>query len=270
MEADKIIFRGKCIITISIALLLISIGLQTAKLNRIDNSYEIKYESVDIKNMAKAKVTEKKESEKVNTLLITDLNIDTQLQEVELPKIEKVEETKQEETNEEPIVEEAPQQPARIWYLPTEQGRITQYPSYWHEAYDITSPRGSQEDIYPIAAGVISGIYSDNAGALIVTVRHDVNGQVYTSLYAHLSRYADGLYVGKPVSPFDSLGKMGTTGYSTGVHLHLVVTDCAMFDNSDPYCSNLNGFFRYSKQRVGQGFNGLGALIGIPNEWYGR
>ena len=190
MNADMIILRGKCIITISMALLLISIGLQISKVYGIDNSYEIKYESVDIKNMAKAKVTQKKESEKLNTLLITDTNIDTQLKEVELPKIEKQEETPKVE---EPVVEEVPQEPQRIWYLPTEQGRVSQYPSYGHAAYDITSPRGYLEDIYPIAHGVISGIYTDNAGALVITVRHEVNGQVYTSLYAHLSRYADGL-----------------------------------------------------------------------------
>ena len=70
MNADLLIFRGKCIITISMALLLISIGLQTAKVYGTESIYEIKYESVDIKNMAKAKVTQKKESEKVNTLLL--------------------------------------------------------------------------------------------------------------------------------------------------------------------------------------------------------
>ena len=68
----------------------------------------------------------------------------------------------------------------------------------------------------------------------------------------------------------DSLGRMGTTGYSTGVHLHIVVLDCGLFQQGDIYCSDLNGFFRFGKQRFSQGFYGLGTLKYVPGSWNSR
>lgn len=109
-------------------------------------------------------------------------------------------------------------------------------------ALDITSSRGIYETIYPVADGTVSSIYTDSAGALIATVHHVVDGINYTSQYVHLSSYAPGLYVGKFVTTNDPLGQMGSTGRSTGPHLHISVTDCAFNNSSDPYCSNLNGF----------------------------
>ena len=149
-------------------------------------------------------------------------------------------------------------------------GTISQNPHYGHVALDITSPRGSNELIFPVANGTISSIYRDGAGALIVTVLHNVNGKKYTSQYVHLSSYANGLYVGKPVTINDCLGKMGSTGYSTGVHLHLAVVDCALFDPNDPNCSDLNGFFRYGRYRLGQGYIGLGTMMNVPGSWSSR
>ena len=156
------------------------------------------------------------------------------------------------------------------WHLPTEMGIISQNPHYSHMALDITSPRGSGEVIYPVYDGVISGIYTDIHGALIVTILHDINGKKYTSQYVHLSRYQDGLYVGKTVSYLDPIGWMGTTGYSTGVHLHLAVLDCALFDSTDTNCKDLNGFFRYGNQRVSEGYLGLGSHIIVPANWNQR
>ena len=160
--------------------------------------------------------------------------------------------------------------PKQIWYLPTEIGRLTSYVTASHFALDITSPRGESEAIYPIANGVISSIYRDSAGAKIVTVNHNINGQNYTSQYVHLSSYAPNLYVGKPVTINDYLGFMGTTGRSTGVHLHLAVLDCSIFDGNDANCSTLNGFFRYGRTRYYQGFMGLQSVMNVPFSWTSR
>ena len=156
----------------------------------------------------------------------------------------------------------------KIWYLPTEQGRITTYPNYGHIAYDITSPRGQGEIIYPVARGTISSIYTDGAGALIVTVRHYIDGKNYTSQYVHLSRYAD-IHVGQDVTPFTPLGWIGTTGYSTGVHLHVALLDCNLYESND-ICADLNGFFSFGRARLSQGFYGLGSVIYVPDSWNSR
>jgi len=270
VELDRKIARGKCIITISVALLLISMGLQFFRVYSYSNDYEIVYESVDIKSMSKAAVAQKEDkSTIINTIIHGNTN-NGPITEVELPKVEKIE-NPPEEQKEEPKPEPQPQVPQKNWYLPTEQGIVTQNPNYGHAAaIDITSPRGTAETIYPVANGVISGIYIDNNGALVVAVRHDINGQIYTSLYAHLSSYADGIYVGKPVTPFDPLGQMGTTGYSTGVHLHLVLLDCSMFDQNDGRCYDLNTFFNYANQRQREGFIGFESVYYVPGSWWSR
>lgn len=258
--------KRKILILFSCALLFISIGLKSVHAFA-EPDYTVNYEYINIKDMATSnKVTKNEEKTNVldnllNLSPINTINLSTKEtpQAVELPLLENT-----------PLALEVAEENRQVWYLPTEHGIITQYPSYWHAAYDITSSRGSNEVIFPVANGVVSSIYTDNAGALVVTVLHEVNGQKYTSLYAHLSRYADGLYVGKPVTVNDCLGYMGTTGYSTGIHLHLVLVDCAMFDSNDPYCSDLNGYFNYSKRRINEGFYGLGAVMEVPSQWWGR
>ena len=50
-----------------------------------------------------------------------------------------------------------------------------------------------------------------------VIVRHR-NG--YSTLYGHLSAYGEGIRVGKKVDQSDIVGRVGSTGLSTGPHLH--------------------------------------------------
>lgn len=50
-----------------------------------------------------------------------------------------------------------------------------------------------------------------------VIVRHR-NG--YSTLYGHLSAYGEGIRVGKKVDQSDIIGRVGSTGLSTGPHLH--------------------------------------------------
>ena len=248
------VLRGKCIITISIVLLIASIGLMTFKNATSQGEYSFLYEQVDVNNIATAEVAIKKD---------TTNKITTKLLLTETPyKLTKVEEASP-SADAKPVVA-----PKRHWYLPTQQGTVTQYPGYNHVALDITSPRGIYEAVYPVAEGIISGIYRDYAGALIVTIRHNIEGKVYTSQYVHLSSYAPGLYVGKYVSVNDRIGQMGSTGVSTGVHLHLAVIDCSLY--YDGHCADLGNFYNYANYRLGQGFYGLQNLMYVPYTWYGR
>ena len=50
-----------------------------------------------------------------------------------------------------------------------------------------------------------------------VIIRHD---STYETLYAHMSRFPKGLRVGSRVKQSDVIGYVGTTGSSTGNHLH--------------------------------------------------
>ena len=258
--------KNKIIVIIALIILGISIGLKTAYAFD-ETDFSIEYEYINVKDIAPVKTANKEKEENldsITSLLLTNLSLSseetpvtkTKVEEVEFIGVNKKEEVKKENK--------------RVWYLPTDLGSVSQYPSYWHAAYDIISPRGSNELIFPVANGTISGIYTDNAGALVITVLHEIDGKRYTSLYAHLSSYANGLYIGKPVTINDYLGRMGSTGNSTGTHLHLTVLDCALFDPNDPYCRDLNSFFNYARNRVAQGYYGLGVHVYVPGSWNSR
>ena len=51
----------------------------------------------------------------------------------------------------------------------------------------------------------------------MITLQH---GQKYTTLYAHLSRFAKNIRSGSTVTQGQVIGYVGTTGLSTGPHLH--------------------------------------------------
>lgn len=257
--------KHQSIIFLSLILLATSIGLQLKDYYDSLEPYTISYEYVNIKDMTQPHVAQKVSTTNVVENFISEM-------EHKFGDVEEVIMGSSPEAVNLPATENAAStvENRQIWYLPTEIGSITTYPNYGHVAYDITSWRGTAETIYPIANGTISGIYTDPNGALVVTVLHQVNGVKYTSQYVHLSSYANGIYVGKPVTINDALGQMGSTGWSTGIHLHIAVLDCALFDPNDSNCSDLNGWYRYDKKRLSENFYGLGVLVYVPNSWNSR
>ncbi|MBS1188145.1 MAG: family metallopeptidase [Burkholderiaceae bacterium] len=84
-----------------------------------------------------------------------------------------------------------------------------------HKGIDFAAPTGTP--IKAAADGVVeSAKYSGGYGNLIV-LKHW--GQ-YSTAYGHLSRFASSLRKGQKVSQGDIIGYVGTTGMSTGPHLH--------------------------------------------------
>ena len=92
-----------------------------------------------------------------------------------------------------------------------------------HTGIDLSSSDKSIT-IYPIADGQVTARYYDNAGALVVKVRHNYQGRYIYSTYAHLRSWSVSLY--QYVTSDTPIGQMGSTGNSTGPHLHLEITDC--------------------------------------------
>lgn len=97
------------------------------------------------------------------------------------------------------------------------QGQITQYPVSYHMALDIAN-RGAP----PVAAGeagtvVYAGCLRYGYGCHVI-INH---GDGYQTLYAHLSSIRTS--VGAGVGRGQVIGVMGSTGRSTGTHLHFEV-----------------------------------------------
>ncbi len=84
-----------------------------------------------------------------------------------------------------------------------------------HTGVDLAAPAGTP--IYAAGDGVITYYKWQSGYGNKVEIQH-VNG--YETAYGHMSRYADGLKEGSQVRQGQVIGYVGTTGQSTGNHLH--------------------------------------------------
>ena len=85
-----------------------------------------------------------------------------------------------------------------------------------HRAIDYAAPLGTP--VMATADGVISS-YGWNSGGYgnLASIRHN---STFSTNYAHLSRFAKGLKRGSAVTQGQVIGYVGSTGFSTGAHLH--------------------------------------------------
>lgn len=89
-----------------------------------------------------------------------------------------------------------------------------------HRGTDYAAPGGTE--IYAVSGGVVTAAAYHYSWGYYVQVYHgkDDNGNTYSTLYAHMNS-APVVSVGKNVSKGQVLGYVGSTGNSTGNHLHL-------------------------------------------------
>jgi len=105
-----------------------------------------------------------------------------------------------------------------------------------HNGIDLTPINSADkyQDIYAVADGVVYAARNlcthesydayhacpDTWGNYI-SIKHTVNGETYFSVYAHLKYDSIKVAVGTSVSAGQTIAQMGTSGGSTGHHLHL-------------------------------------------------
>jgi murein DD-endopeptidase MepM/ murein hydrolase activator NlpD len=87
-----------------------------------------------------------------------------------------------------------------------------------HKGVDFAAPKGTP--VYASGDGRVAAIGRDLGYGKHVRIRH--NGE-FSSTYAHLSRFADGLERGARVRQGQVIGYVGSTGLATGPHLHYEV-----------------------------------------------
>ena len=90
--------------------------------------------------------------------------------------------------------------------------------SLMHKGVDFAAPSGTP--VMAAADGTIVRAEWYSTYGKFIEVRHS-NG--YSTAYAHLKGYAKNLRVGKKVEQGDIIGYVGSTGNSTGPHLHYEV-----------------------------------------------
>lgn len=88
-----------------------------------------------------------------------------------------------------------------------------------HYGIDIANSTGTP--VISAADGVVSYASPLSTYGNVIMVTHSIDGQIFTSLYAHLSSIK--VNVGQVVSKGQIIGGIGTTGNSTGPHLHFEI-----------------------------------------------
>ncbi|MEZ4734539.1 MAG: peptidoglycan DD-metalloendopeptidase family protein [Caldilineaceae bacterium] len=104
-------------------------------------------------------------------------------------------------------------------------GWLTQGYRYDHRALDIAAPAGT-----PVAAAdrgvVLRAGWNAQGYGLFVIIDHNID---YVTLYAHLSEIL--VEEGQVIAQGEIVGKVGSTGNSTGPHLHFEIRDFGRLTN---------------------------------------
>jgi murein DD-endopeptidase MepM/ murein hydrolase activator NlpD len=90
-----------------------------------------------------------------------------------------------------------------------------------HSGIDIAV--AGKVSIVSAAQGVVSRSYFHSSYGEVVFIKHKINGKDYETVYAHMRSGSRAVEVGDIVKQGQYLGLMGSTGHSTGQHLHFEI-----------------------------------------------
>jgi murein DD-endopeptidase MepM/ murein hydrolase activator NlpD len=87
-----------------------------------------------------------------------------------------------------------------------------------HRGTDFAAPKGTA--IMASGNGVVTSAKWCGGGGNCIKIKHN---STYTTIYAHMSKFANGIKAGTRVKQGRIIGYVGSTGMSTGPHLHYEV-----------------------------------------------
>ncbi len=90
-----------------------------------------------------------------------------------------------------------------------------------HKGIDLASREPAYQDIFAFNDGWIKAIGSNDQAGNYILIEHDSTGQIYETYYAHLARVD--VEEGESIKGGQVIGEMGSTGRSTGPHLHFEI-----------------------------------------------
>jgi murein DD-endopeptidase MepM/ murein hydrolase activator NlpD len=97
-----------------------------------------------------------------------------------------------------------------------------------HNGVDYAAAYGTP--IIAIGDGIVSDMGWMGAYGNRIEVKH---GDRYGSQYSHMSSFVSGMSVGDKIEQGQVVGYVGSTGYSTGNHVHFSITDRGSYINPD-------------------------------------
>ncbi len=159
-------------------------------------------------------------------------------QETEPPKND-TEPTETTEPTEPAPTEPAPTQPpSATWIVPCSYVKLTSPFGYreaptegastYHQGVDLAGPEGTP--IYASRGGRVSAAKYSNSAGYYVSINH---GDGFSSIYMHMTNYV--VSAGQTVTQGQLIGYMGSTGISTGSHLHFGISYNGTYVNPVSY-----------------------------------
>ena len=144
----------------------------------------------------------------------------------------------EEQPTEAPKPTEAPSASGETWMVPCSYRQLsspfgerespTAGASSNHQGIDLAGPEGTP--IYATKSGVVTVNRSSRSAGNYITIRHD---NTYSSIYMHLSRSV--VKKGQTVKQGELIGYMGSTGITTGSHLHFGIIKNGSYVNPANY-----------------------------------
>ncbi|MDL2211937.1 M23 family metallopeptidase, partial [Erysipelotrichaceae bacterium OttesenSCG-928-M19] len=102
---------------------------------------------------------------------------------------------------------------ATAWYYPASFG------GGWHPGIDLANKTGTKLKSPGKGVVLVRSYDSGGYGNYVVTA-HQVGNDTYTFIYGHMSKQAA---TGSTISKGQTVGYMGSTGNSTGPHVHVEI-----------------------------------------------
>ena len=87
-----------------------------------------------------------------------------------------------------------------------------------HHGVDFA--QAGTHEIYAVADGEVSRSYTSSSYGEVVFILHKINGVTWETVYAHLRKGSRRVKAGDKIKQGQVIGIMGSTGDSTGQHLH--------------------------------------------------
>lgn len=116
-----------------------------------------------------------------------------------------------------------------------------------HTGTDFAAPSGTP--IHSLTDGVVDFVGPMGGGGNTVRVKHMIDGETVYSQYKHMLPGSFAVSVGQQVKAGDQLGAVGSTGNSTGNHLHFEIMPGNENNFIDPVPWLESHHFRYLGQK---------------------
>ena len=109
-----------------------------------------------------------------------------------------------------------------LFYVPFRNDPVNIGSSNYHTGMDFVAPEGT--DILSSCSGEVIRV-GHNEGSLgnFVILKHNIDGKIIYTAYGHMFNDSIIVEVGQHVDAKQKIGVIGSTGKSTGTHLHFTV-----------------------------------------------